>query len=43
MYGEFQQHLKQELTSIRESGLYKSERIITSPQGAEISVEGING
>ena len=40
MYGEFQQHLKQELTSIRESGLYKSERIITSPQGAEITVEG---
>lgn len=42
MYGEFQQHLKQELTSIRESGLYKSERIITSPQGAEITVEGTN-
>lgn len=43
MYGEFQQHLQQELTSIRESGLYKSERVITSPQGPEITVEGVNG
>lgn len=40
MYGNFQQHLQQELLSIRESGLYKEERIITSEQGAEIKVEG---
>lgn len=38
MYGSFQQHLTQELASIREAGLYKSERIIASPQGAEITL-----
>ncbi|MBX7154902.1 MAG: glycine C-acetyltransferase [Candidatus Kapaibacterium sp.] len=38
MYGSFQQYLQQEISSIRVSGLYKEERIITSPQGAEISV-----
>jgi glycine C-acetyltransferase len=31
-------HLQQELDNIREAGLYKRERIITSPQGAEISI-----
>lgn len=40
MYGAFQEFLQNELTSIRDNGLYKSERIITSPQGAEITVEG---
>ncbi len=30
--------LQQELAEIKEAGLYKSERIITSPQGAEIKV-----
>ena len=30
--------LQEELADIREAGLYKSERIITSPQGAEIEV-----
>lgn len=40
MYGTFQEFLQNELTSIRDNGLYKSERIITSPQGAEITVEG---
>ncbi|MBK9246705.1 MAG: glycine C-acetyltransferase [Ignavibacteria bacterium] len=39
MYGTFQQYLQNELTSIHENGLYKTERIITSPQGAEITVE----
>ena len=39
MYGKFQQHLEKELESIREAGLYKNERIIASPQGAEIDVE----
>lgn len=38
MYGAFQKHLQQELKSIEESGLYKKERIITSPQGAEITI-----
>jgi glycine C-acetyltransferase len=38
MYGKIQQHLQNELTTIKESGLYKKERIITSPQGAEITI-----
>ncbi|MBL7997613.1 MAG: glycine C-acetyltransferase [Candidatus Kapabacteria bacterium] len=40
MYGKFQEYLAQELHNVRESGLFKSERIITSPQGAEINVAG---
>lgn len=40
MYGKIKQHLQNELTAIQENGLYKSERIITSPQGAEITVNG---
>ena len=38
MYGKFQEYLQGELLSIRESGLYKSERVITSPQDAEITL-----
>lgn len=40
MYGIIQDDLKEELQSIREAGLYKEERVITTPQGAEIKVEG---
>ncbi len=40
MYKTLQPVLQQELSSIKEAGLYKQERIITSAQGAEISVEG---
>ena len=40
MYGKIQQHLQNELNTIQENGLYKKERIITSPQGAEIVVNG---
>jgi glycine C-acetyltransferase len=40
MYGKIKQHLQQELDTIAENGLYKKERIITSPQGAEITVNG---
>jgi glycine C-acetyltransferase len=40
MYGNYQQHLQKELESISESGLFKKERIITTPQGAEIAVQG---
>jgi len=36
MYTRFQQHLAAELKAIKEAGLYKRERIITSPQGAVI-------
>jgi len=38
MYGKLQDHLQKELADIREAGLYKNERIITSPQKADISV-----
>jgi len=38
MYTKFQSFLKEELSQIKEAGLFKNERIITSPQGAEISV-----
>ncbi|MDK2840601.1 MAG: glycine C-acetyltransferase [Anaerophaga sp.] len=38
MYGKYKAHLQKELDNIRESGLYKKERVITTPQGAEIEV-----
>ena len=40
MYGKIKQHLQNELDAITANGLYKKERIITSPQGAEITVNG---
>ncbi len=40
MYGKFQDFLAKEIEGIKESGLYKNERIITTPQGAEINVQG---
>lgn len=40
MYSDFQQHLQAELTEIESAGLYKNERIICSPQGADILVGG---
>ena len=38
MYQKFQEFLTQELAAIQEAGLYKNERIIVSPQGAEITL-----
>ncbi|MFD1017081.1 glycine C-acetyltransferase [Winogradskyella rapida] len=38
MYGDIKKHLQQEIESIKEAGLFKEERIITSPQGAEITL-----
>jgi glycine C-acetyltransferase len=38
MYGKIQQHLENELQAIQDNGLFKKERIITSPQGAEITI-----
>ena len=38
MYGKIQEHLKKQLQEIDEAGLYKRERIITSPQDAEIEL-----
>ena len=39
MYGDFQQHLKDELAAIESAGLYKRERNIASQQFAEITLE----
>ncbi len=39
MYGKIKEHLKQELNAISEAGLFKSERIIASPQSAEIGLD----
>ncbi|RMG47886.1 MAG: glycine C-acetyltransferase [Acidobacteria bacterium] len=38
MYGAVKTELQQELQQIKDSGLFKSERIIASPQGAEITL-----
>ena len=38
MYGKIKEQLQNELTSIKEAGLYKSERIITSSQDAVIKI-----
>ncbi len=38
MYGKIKQHLQAEIEAIKEAGLYKRERIITSKQGAEIEI-----
>ena len=39
MYGAFKEHLERELKSIRDAGFYKEERIIDTPQGAEVGVK----
>jgi glycine C-acetyltransferase len=38
MYGSYQQFLQAELAAIEEAGLFKRERIIVNPQGADIQV-----
>ncbi|PZV84413.1 2-amino-3-ketobutyrate coenzyme A ligase [Algoriphagus aquaeductus] len=40
MYDQFKPKLEQELQSIEDAGLFKWERIITSPQAAEITIAG---
>ncbi len=40
MLGHFQDHLRRQLTDIRAAGLYKTERIITTPQDAHIRIAG---
>ena len=40
MYGKIKDYLQSELQAIEDNGLFKKERIITSPQGAEITVNG---
>jgi len=39
MYKEYQKHLIKIINEIKEAGLYKNERIIVSPQGAEIVLD----
>ncbi|MGB3774625.1 MAG: glycine C-acetyltransferase [Leeuwenhoekiella sp.] len=39
MYGSIKEHLEEEIKNIKEDGLYKKERIITSPQGATITLD----
>ncbi len=38
MYGKIKQHLSAELKAIEEGGIFKRERIITSPQGANVTI-----
>jgi len=38
MYNNFKEHLNTILSEIKDAGLYKNERIIVSPQGAEIEL-----
>jgi len=38
MYGKIKEHLTKEIQEIKDNGLYKKERIITSPQGAVIKI-----
>jgi glycine C-acetyltransferase len=38
MYGKIKSYLSQELVQIQQNGLLKKERIITSPQGANVTV-----
>lgn len=40
MYGKIKEFLHNELSTIEQNGIFKKERIITSPQGAEITVNG---
>ena len=40
MYGKIKEYLQQELADIKAAGLYKTERVIASPQRAEIEVAG---
>lgn len=39
MYTKFREHLKKELSEINNAGLYKDERIIVSPQDAEVTLD----
>ena len=43
MYNNFKKHLTKELQDIRDAGLYKNERVITTPQKADIAVENTEG
>jgi glycine C-acetyltransferase len=40
MYGKFEAHLRKKIEEIESAGLYKRERVIASPQQAEVTVAG---
>src|ERR1700739_1855796 len=40
MYSSFKEHLSAQLAELKKNGLYKSERTITTPQGARVQVNG---
>ncbi|PZX61090.1 2-amino-3-ketobutyrate coenzyme A ligase [Algoriphagus ratkowskyi] len=40
MYDQFKSKLQEELKGIEEAGLFKKERVITSPQAAQITIAG---
>jgi glycine C-acetyltransferase len=40
VYGTLQEDLRERLGEVREAGLYKTELVITTPQGAHVDVEG---
>jgi glycine C-acetyltransferase len=40
MYGKIRERLKKQLECLKDDGLYKNERIITTPQGVEIETNG---
>lgn len=40
MYGNFKDHLASEISEIRDAGLYKNERQITTPQGSSVGIVG---
>ena len=40
MSNRYKEHLRKELQATRDAGLYKAERVITSPQQAEVNVAG---
>ena len=43
MYKNFKTHLEKELQDIKDAGLYKNERVIVTPQRADIEVENTDG
>ncbi len=43
MYTDFKKHLEKELQDIKDAGLYKNERVIVTPQGADIEVANTEG
>ena len=42
MYKDFKKHLVKEINNTKNSGLYKSERVITSPQSSKINTTEMN-